>query len=108
MIFLGFISFLNFLLSFFNFLAFFEEKTSEFSKNGIEFKPIQKNLIDGIWEKPKNLPITQLFTHDVKYAGLSIAGKFDLFINKTQEFNDKIGFVLLTELDEIACIFLEK
>jgi len=88
--------------------AFFEEKSAEFSKNGIELKPIQKNLIDNIWEKPKDEAPKQLFIHDVKYAGLSLAKKLDVFLNKTQEFNNKIRFILLTELDEIACFFYEK
>ena len=61
------------------------------------------DLIDQIWldDRP-NLPLENIFCHDVKYAGLSISEKIDEIRKEMKE--KKVDWHLVTTLDDIGWI----
>jgi len=73
------------------------------AKNNISLKPIEENLIDLIWFKPKKLQNSEVDIWPDRYAGQSWREKIsDLKIELEQ--NDASAMVV-TALDEIAWLF---
>jgi Xaa-Pro aminopeptidase len=70
---------------------------------GIKLTPIEKNLIDDIWQDQPPFPKNQIKPHPKKYAGLSIEEKLEKLRQQMKE--EKVKAHILTTLDSIAWLF---
>jgi len=69
---------------------------------GLNFVPTQ-DLIDKFWpaDERAKVPNSEVYIHELKYAGLSFQDKIKLVQAKIMEAN--ADFYVVTALDEIAC-----
>ena len=69
----------------------------------IKLTPIEKNLIDNIWQDQPPFPKNQIKPHPKKYAGRSIEEKLEMLRQQMKE--EKVKAHILTTLDSIAWVF---
>jgi Xaa-Pro aminopeptidase len=69
----------------------------------IKLTPIEKNLIDNIWQDQPPFPKKQIKPHPKKYAGRSIEEKLEMLRQQMKE--EKVKAHILTTLDSIAWVF---
>lgn len=75
---------------------------SSFRRKNIKLNQ-QHDFMDEIWNERPALPLDKIFTHEVKYAGLSTAEKLD---NIRKEMNKKnADYYVMSSLDDIAWAF---
>lgn len=75
---------------------------TRFAAKGIQINK-SHDLISEIWTDRPQIPAAKVFSHDIKYAGLSAKQK----IEKVREEMKKInaGYYLISSLDDIAWLF---
>jgi Xaa-Pro aminopeptidase len=79
------------------------QKLKSFLKEwGIKLTPIEKNLIDDIWQDHPSFPKNQIKPHPKKYAGCSIEEKLEMLRQQMKE--EKVKAHILTTLDSIAWV----
>lgn len=66
--------------------------------------PVEKNLIDLIWDNKPPINITPLRPHELKYTGWTIKTKYDYFLNQLKDAKAEV--VICSALDDIACKLL--
>lgn len=78
------------------------EMKEHFDKKGIKING-DYDLIDLIWEDRPEIPMSEVYIHDVKYCGKSTLEKLKIVRN----YMDRIGaqHYLLSSLDDIAWLF---
>lgn len=75
-------------------------RTAFFRERGIDFKPINKNLINEIWADRPKMPNEKLFIHDIKYAGIPVEQKVFMILNQLYTFG--VNYLFTSILDEVA------
>ena len=63
----------------------------------------QHDLLGQIWQERPEIPVNQIFLHDISFAGESRTSKFQRIRNKLKEYGSQAH--LLTMLDDIAWTF---
>ena len=98
--------FANFSLNIFCYkIGGWQSRESELIKGGLIFKSPNKDLIDEVWpadERPTK-PSSQIYIHDIKYAGRTWAEKVQLVQARIK--NEGADLYVVTALDEIACLY---
>lgn len=79
------------------------ERSADFKKNNITLVPVEKNLVDLVWQSKMSQakPADTLFIHDERWHGYSAQQKLEEI--GTDLYTSLADGIIYTKLDEIAC-----
>lgn len=80
----------------------FKKLKSGLNKNGIELIEVG-DILENIWIDRPKMPLTEIYEHDLKYAGISRGDKIKSVLQELK--NKRADLQVLSALDDIAWLF---